>query len=84
MTSDKFDVDLDPALIPSFWEFLVFRYVNKTHKATSVFKCLHETCLAKVDQRDLYFPKFHNFIDHLRIHNNDRPFKCHVCTKSFS
>lgn len=69
---DRFDINslkIDEA-VPSTRQFTVFKYKNpRTQRIVKILKCDHEGC-------GMFFRKWHNFFDHLRVHTRERPFKC--------
>ena len=50
--------------------FLIHRLNNQTKRMNQILQC--KKCPLK-------FPKLCNLRDHLRIHNDDMPFKCNLC-----
>jgi uncharacterized Zn-finger protein len=70
---NKFDlstVNINNIAPKSVKDFRVFSLKNpRTKRNMRILKCDHKGC-----GRD--FPKWHNFIDHVRTHTGERPFKC--------
>ena len=66
--------------VPNTRMFHVLNYKNpKTQRAVKILKCDYPDC-------NMYFRKWHNFFDHLRVHTGERPFVCHYsdCNQAFT
>ena len=56
--------------VPATKEFRIYKYKNpKTQRFVKILKCEHVSC-------GMFFRKWHNFFDHLRVHTKERPFIC--------
>lgn len=56
--------------VPQTKKFKIFTFKNpKSKRYIKILKCDHEECGKS-------FRKWHNFFDHLRIHTNERPYRC--------
>jgi hypothetical protein len=82
ISGDRFDAEslkIDEA-IPGTREFKIYKYKNpKTQRFVKILKCEHTDC-------GMFFRKWHNFFDHLRVHTKERPFKCQYngCSQAFT
>ncbi len=66
--------------VPSTRCFRVLKYKNpRTQRQVKILKCDFEHC-------KMFFRKWHNFFDHLRVHTKERPFVCSEkgCDQSFT
>lgn len=66
--------------IPNTKQFKIYKYKNpKTSRNVKILKCDHPKC-------PMFFRKWHNFFDHLRVHTGERPFKCEEpgCNQNFT
>jgi uncharacterized Zn-finger protein len=55
--------------------YIIHKMNHSTKRMNQILKC--KMCPLK-------FPKLCNLRDHLRIHNEEMPFKCGLCGKSFT
>ena len=66
--------------IPGTKDFMIYEYKSpKNRRIIRLLNCTHKEC-TKV------FRKWHNFFDHLRIHTQERPYKCSFdnCNQTFT
>lgn len=66
--------------IPGTRQFKIYKYKNpKTQRFVKILKCEHAAC-------GMFFRKWHNFFDHLRVHTKERPFMCRYpnCKQAFT
>ncbi len=63
--------------IPTDW-YEAYQVLNfQTKRGSSILKCVYKEC-------NTYFKGSGNFKDHIRIHDDTRPFDCAICGVSFS
>mmetsp|Transcript_12155 Transcript_12155/g.12000 ORF Transcript_12155/g.12000 Transcript_12155/m.12000 type:complete len:124 (+) Transcript_12155:63-434(+) len=75
----SFELKDHEMLQPETNQFALYKYYNKRSRRYVHFKkCFHNGCQKKA------FTKWHNFLDHLRKHTNQKPFKCSHCDQEFT
>lgn len=55
----------------------MYKHNKKSGRTVRYFLCQYEKC-------DKKFNKSWNFIDHMRMHNGEKPYKCSHCQKEFT
>mmetsp|Transcript_28593 Transcript_28593/g.25306 ORF Transcript_28593/g.25306 Transcript_28593/m.25306 type:complete len:106 (+) Transcript_28593:485-802(+) len=65
------------ALLHPYQHEIVESFDSVTNTVKQIYQCGYEGC-------DKQFNKTWNLVDHLRMHEGIKPYKCHICKKFFT